>query len=390
MIFLKILHTSDWHIGRILNEFSLLDDQEYILKEMFKVIENEKPDVIIISGDIYDRSIPPKEAVELLDRTLTQIIEEYNIPTMIVSGNHDSQERLSFGNELLKHKQLYIEGMISNNIKKITMSDEYGLINFYLLPYIHPLVVRDLFNEVSIKDHQEAFKFLMDKIYENLNTSERNILITHNYIISDLNSIILSDSERSLSCGGIDYIDASLVEMFDYVALGHLHNYQKVKKDCIRYSGSILKYSFSEANFKKGVIILDIKEKGKLESRFVELKPKRDLIILEGELDTLIQKETYQKIDRSSYILAILTDSKDLYDPIGRLRAIYPNLMRIQRNNFSINENVKTRALGDFKNKNEITLFSEFYQNITGNSLDEESIKILHDVINEVIREDKE
>lgn len=385
---MKILHTGDWHIGKIINDFSMLEDQKYILNQFFEIVSEEKPDVVIISGDIYDRSIPPKEAVEVLDQTLTRMIEEFNIPTLIVSGNHDSQERLSFGNRLLEHKKLYIEGVISPNIKKVTLEDSYGPVHFYMLPYAHPEIIRNIFEESSVLDHHEAFKVLIDNIKTDMNLNERNILITHNYLISSMDDVLLSESERSLSVGGTEYVDVSLVEDFDYVALGHLHKGQKVKKDHIRYSGSLLKYSFSEVNRKKGVVLAELKEKGSFNYRQVGLTPKKDMIVIEGKLNTLISPDFYQKIDCSSYILAKLTDTTDLYDPLSSLRAIYPNIMQIQRNDLITNVNSQTKASSDFKKKSKLDLFEEFYVNIACQNLDEKKKTVFKSVVDEVIKGD--
>lgn len=385
---MKILHTGDWHIGKVINEFSLLPDQKYIIAKLFEVITLEQPDVIIISGDIYDRSIPPKEAVELLDATLTRIIEEFSIPTLIVSGNHDSQERLSFGNKVLEHKKLFIEGVITNDIKKVTLEDEYGNVNFYLLPYAHPALIRNLLNDDSIHDHNDAFNALMKQIKVEFDSSERNVLINHNYIIYNNEKNELSESERSLSIGGADFVDVAFVEDFDYVALGHLHRPQRVKKDNIRYSGSLLKYHFSEHDSDKGVVLVDLKQKGVFSHHFVKLGPLKDMRMIEGKLNELIKPSFYKNINCEDYILAKLTDEDDLYDPLSSLRAIYPNIMQIQRNNQIMNIESGTKANGDFKQKSKSILFEEFYKNIMSQELSENKKELLESIIAEVERDE--
>ncbi len=383
---MKILHTGDWHLGKVINEFSLLPDQKYILSKFFDIVSLEQPDVIIISGDIYDRSIPPKEAVELLNATLTRIIEEFSIPTLIVSGNHDSQERLSFGNKVLEHKKLYIEGVISSNIKKVILEDEFGNVNFYLLPYVHPVLIRNLLNDDSIHDHSDAFNALIKQIKDDFNPNERNVLINHNFIIYSNEENELSESERSLSIGGTDFVDVTLIEDFDYVALGHLHRTQKVKKDNIRYSGSLLKYSFSEHDSDKGVVIVDLKQKGEFNYHFVKLTPLKDMKIIKGKLNDLVSPSYYKEINCEDYIFAILTDEDDLYDPISSLRAIYPNIMRIQRNNQIMNIESGTKANGDFKKKSKTVLFKEFYNNIMSQELSENKLALIELIIDEVDR----
>lgn len=384
---MRILHTGDWHIGKIINDFSLIEDQKYILNKFFEIVETQKPDIIIITGDIYDRSIPPKEAVELLDETLTKLIENYKIPTLIISGNHDSQERLSFGSRLLEGKKLYIEGLLRDKIKKVSFSDKYGNVNFYLIPYGHPSIIKNIFNDESITNHNKAFEVLINQIKAEFNKSERNVLISHNYVISNLEEILKSDSERSLSIGGTEYVDVSLVEDFDYVALGHLHKNQKVKKDYIRYSGSLLKYSFSETDGDKGVIIIDLKNKGEYSYDFIKLVPCKDMRIIKGNLHDLIQPTFYNKFNRHDYILAKLTDETDLYDPISSLRAVYPNIMQLQRNNIITNVDSNTRAKGNFKNKSKLDLFKEFYYNLACQDLDDSKELVLKKIIEEVEKE---
>ena len=380
---MKILHAGDWHIGKVVNDFSMLEDQEYILQQLFDIIKLEKPDAIIISGDVYYRSIPAKEEVDLLDDTLTTIIEKYQVPTFIIAGNHDSQERLSFASKLLSHKGLFIEGTLTGETRKITLKDDYGVVNFYLVPYSHPAVISSVYNIETINNYQEAFTVILNKLKSKLNTNERNIFVTHNYIVSNVDEIIASDSERSLSIGGADYIDVSLVEDFDYVALGHLHQGQKVKKENIRYSGSLLKYSFSEVNHRKSVVIVDLNEKGNCTYALHDLKPKRDMRIIEGELKTLLRPEFYHKFNRLDYILAKLTDTEDLYDPLNRLRAVYPNIMQIERNNIITNVESVTKAKGDYQNKSKLQLFSEFYQNIIGKKMSDKGERLLKDVLDE-------
>lgn len=384
---MKILHTADWHIGKIVNEYSMIEDQEYILNKLFELIETKEPDVLIISGDIYDRSIPPKEAVELLDNTFTKLIEKYNLPTLLISGNHDSCERLSFGSKLLEAKNLYIQGNLSENIKKVVLNDSYGVVNFYLVPYANPMIVRNLFKDDKITDHNSAMEAIINKIKHNLNLEERNILVTHNYVINIGDDLKESESERTLSVGGADFVDVSLVKDFDYVALGHLHKPQKVKVDKISYPGSILKYSFSESSYQKGVKIINLKEKGNFDCQFVALQPKRDMLILKGKLTELTDKAYYQKINCDDYICAILTDNTDLYDPISSLRAIYPNIMQIQRNNLITNIDSNTKASKNFKDKSMNELFTEFYHNIVSNDLDDVKQDLVMKVIAQIHKE---
>lgn len=371
---MKILHTGDWHIGKIVNEYSMLEVQDDVIKQLYNCIEEQHPDVIVIAGDIYDRSIPPKEAVLLLDSTLTKIVEEYQIPILMISGNHDSSERLSFGNKMLEHKQLYIEGKCNGIIKKVTLKDDYGPINFYLLPYVNPLVARHLFQDETLTDHHETMKYFVNNIKIEANLEERNILVNHNFFAPLHEEVDQSESERSLSIGGTEIINVELVKDFDYVALGHLHKPQKVKYDHIRYSGSLLKYSFSEINYDKGINIIELKEKGNINIQFCPFKPLRDLVQIKGTLRELISKDFYSKIKRDDYMRIVLTDEQDVYDPFTRLRAVYPNIMEIERENFKLRDGNEKRSR-DFKEKSAFDLFSEFYTFITSEECDDETMK---------------
>ena len=378
---MKILHTSDWHIGKIVNDFSLLEDQDYIINQLLNIIKVEKPDCILIAGDVYDRSIPPKEAISLLNQTLVKMVEEYKIPTMIITGNHDGGERLSFINQLVEDKSLYIQGTI-DEIKRVRLKDEWGVVNFYLIPYVHYLQVKQIYQDERITDNNEAMKVILDKLQ--INKDERNVLITHHYIMSQSEENLLSDSERSLSLGGVDYIDVELVKDFDYVALGHLHKPQKIKYDHVRYSGSILKYSFSEVNYKKGVILIELKEKSILTKRFIELTPLRDLKIIEGELNTLLSKSFSNQIKNDDYLCAQLTDITMPYNSAERLRAVYPNLMQVVHSFKKDNEQKRSGASSEHLEKSKQELFASFYKEMNGCTLNEDKQKVLIQVIKEI------
>ena len=246
---MKIIHTGDWHIGKIVNEFSMIDDQRYILNELIKLINFEKPDVLIIAGDIYDRSIPPVEAVDLLNEVFSKILIDNKVKIVAISGNHDSGERVSFVSKILEKEGLYIQGIIEDEIKNITISDDEGNVNFYMIPYVDPVILRRKFNNPEIRDHNDAMKAVISRIKPSLNESERNIVVTHGYVTYKRNDVIdkdgenlyelaeleVSDSERPLSIGGTDLIDSDNFNCFDYVALGHLHGRQKVGREEIRY-----------------------------------------------------------------------------------------------------------------------------------------------------------
>ena len=399
---MKIIHTGDWHIGKIVNEFSMIDDQRYILNELIKLINFEKPDVLIIAGDIYDRSIPPVEAVDLLNEVFSKILIDNKVKIVAISGNHDSGERVSFGSKILEKEGLYIQGIIEDEIKSITIDDEEGSVNFYMIPYVDPAILRRKFNNPEIRNHNDAMKELINRIKPILNEGERNIVVTHGYVtykrkdamdkdvenLYELAELEVSDSERPLSIGGTDLIDSDNFDCFDYVALGHLHGRQKVGREEIRYSGSLMKYSFSEINHKKGVVIIEIDGNKNINIRQEELSPKRNMRIIKGPLDELIKAGLEDCSNREDYIQAILTDEGEIIDPIGKLRSAYPNIMILKREEKKNIGTSLTAASKGYKSKSELELFEEYYDRLGSGEFTEEKKEVIRNVINEVFREE--
>lgn len=380
---MKILHTGDWHLGKLVNEYSMLEEQRYILNELFKIIEREQPDCMIISGDVYDRSIPPKEAVELFDEALNKLSLEYELPVLIISGNHDSGERLDFGKELFQKSEVFIEGTFSPDVRIVTLLDEYGPVHFYLVPYVNPTLARHLYDDSSIQTHQDVIEKVVDSItFDN----ERRVFINHNFFAGKIDEVYTSDSERSLSVGGTDVIDIELVKDFDYVALGHIHRPQRIEHDHIRYSGSILKYSVSEIHTTKGVYIVDLKEKGEVDITFHRLEPRHDFIKIEGRLEDLLRPEFYTTVDRDSYIHAVLTDEKELYDPMRQLRAVYPNILQIDRPNFVL-ETYQGARHQAVKTKAPLELYEDFYLEMTGQELEPSELELIKQLLTDAFRE---
>lgn len=399
---MKIIHTGDWHIGKIVNEFSMIDDQRYILNELIKLINFEKPDVLIIAGDIYDRSIPPVEAVDLLNEVFSKILIDNKVKIVAISGNHDSGERVSFGGKILEKEGLYIQGIIEDEIKSITIDDEEGSVNFYMIPYVDPAILRRKFNNPEIRNHNDAMKELINRIKPSLNEGERNIVVTHGYVtykrkdamdkdvenLYELAELEVSDSERPLSIGGTDLIDSDNFDCFDYVALGHLHGRQKVGREEIRYSGSLMKYSFSEINHKKGVVIIEIDGNKNINIRQEELSPKRNMRIIKGPLDELIKAGLEDCSNREDYIQAILTDEGEIIDPIGKLRSAYPNIMILKREEKKDIGTSLTAASKGYKSKTELELFEEYYDRLGSGEFTEEKKEVIRNIINEVFREE--
>lgn len=362
---MKLLHLADLHIGKRVNEFSMLEDQRYILKEILEIIDTEKPEVILIAGDVYDKSIPTVEGVTLFDDFLTQL-HQRGKTVCLVSGNHDSAERLNFAGNIIKENKIYMAGMYQNPIEKVCLEDEYGKINIYLLPFIKPAMVRKQYE--TVESYHDAVKAVLDDT--EVNVSERNILISHQFVINGSEMPEESDSETK-SVGGIDHVDASVFEKFDYVALGHLHGPQKVQRETIRYAGSPLKYSFSEIKQKKSVTLIDMKEKGEVEIVQHPLKPLREMREIKGTLKELLE-ERKENENSEDYIHAILTDEEELYDPIGELRAIYPNIMKLDFDNSRTrNEKELEFAQEEERLNQPAELFASFFEMQNGKSMTE-------------------
>lgn len=396
---MKIIHTSDWHIGKIVNEFSMIEDQKYILNRLIDLIEKEKPEVLIIAGDVYDRSIPPVEAVELLNETLSNLIIDKKVKVLAISGNHDGGERLSFGSQILEKHGLYIAGRDDELYKQVVVKDGEKNVNFYLVPYKDPALTRKILDKKEIKSHNDAMKFVVEKIKDNINYEEVNILVGHGYVTMkredaiecienkyEVANLETSESERPLSIGGTDLIDGKIFDDFDYVALGHLHGRQKIGREEMKYSGSILKYSFSEVKQKKGVYILDINNKDAINIDFKCLKPVRDLRVIKGNIEDLIEEARELEEGKEDYIQAILTDDGELINPMEKLRAVYPNTMLITRERKREISEDKTSAKGEYKRKSKLELFKEFYEDLGSGDYTEEKEVVLMNTINEVLK----
>lgn len=386
---MKFIHTGDWHIGKIVNEFHMTEDQEFVLQQLFKIIEDEKVDGLIIAGDLFDRSVAPVEAVELLNKVFNKIVIDLKTPILAIAGNHDSGERLSFGSDLVKEKGLYISGLFNEEVEKVSLEDDFGKVNFYLIPYVEPSIVRSIFKDTSIKDYDDAAKIILNKIKDTMNKDERNVIVAHGYVsyISDKEEDTLErcDSERPLSIGGSEIINSSYFEDFTYTALGHLHGPQKVGKENIRYAGSLLKYSFSEVKQKKGVTIVNIDGDGVVTTEFKEFVPKRDFRIIKGNLENLLDKEVYKETNVEDYIKVILTDDGEVLEPMRKLRAVYPNVMELVREN-PLKENKISQEKRNFKEKDKVKLFENFYKDIKGKECSEEAIEIMKNIIEEIER----
>ncbi|WP_337193872.1 exonuclease SbcCD subunit D [Pontibacillus yanchengensis] len=381
---MKILHTADWHLGKLVHQLHMTEDQSYIIDQIIQIVQEEQPDVVVIAGDLYDRAIPPKEAVELLNNTLTTLIFDLGIPVLANTGNHDSPDRLNFGSQLFKRQQFYLQAHLEGALEPVTLRDEYGDIHFYLIPYIEPADARIEFEDESIQTHQEAMETVVKCVQDKMNHNERHVFVGHAFLAGGMES----ESEERLSMiGGTPYIDASLFYDFDYVALGHLHQPQRVKRDVIRYSGSILKYSFSEANHKKSVTIVELTNQGVEEIKQIPLVPKRDMRIKEGYLQELLDTDEEGMQD---YLHIKLLDKGQLLDPMGKLRKVFPNVLSLERVGLMGDSKEKQlQNVQERKQMSHLELFQSFYKEVKGEDLDDKRTSHIFQVIQELIQEER-
>ena len=317
---MRLLHTADWHIGKIVNELSMLEDQDYFLDQLIEKLKTVKVDALIMAGDLYDRAMPSKESVALANKVLTRLVQEVNVPVLVIAGNHDSNERVEYGADLLATNQLYIEGTVKEKTRKVTIKG----VNFYLMPFADYAYIRELLQDESIKSLEDAARVQIEAIKKEMDPTEINVLIAHGYVINLSNDTSeTTDSERPLSIGTAEYVSVELFEAFDYVALGHLHKAQKVKHDRIRYSGSIMKYSKSEAVHKKQLSLVTL-EKNHVEIEPIYIQPKRDMRVIKGLFDNIMEQKS------EDYVFFELLDENFVMDAMNQLRRRYPNAMGLE------------------------------------------------------------
>ena len=353
---MKLFHLSDLHIGKRVNEFSMIEDQKYILTQILYAADQEKPDGILISGDVYDRTIPTAEAVQVFDAFLTRLSEQ-KIPAFIISGNHDSAERLAFGSSLMGKSGIYFSKVYDGTVEKIPMQDAYGTVWIYLLPFLRPSTIRHALPERAeeVRSAADAVRIALEQT--KIDEKERNVLLAHQFVTGAKRC----DAEE-LQVGDVDQIPAELFASFEYVALGHIHSPQKVGRETVRYCGAPLKYSFSEAGQEKSITVVELKEKGSVDLRTSPLKPLHDLRKIRGMYLEVTAKSFYENRDCEDYLQVTLTDEEDVPDGMAKLRTIYPNLMRLEYDNKRTRSNAEVRAAERVEEKSELELFQEFYE----------------------------
>ena len=352
---MKFLHLSDLHIGKRVNEFSMLEDQEYILTKIINIIDNEKPDAVIIAGDVYDKSVPSAEAVQLFDDFLCRLAKR-KLQVFVISGNHDSAERMAFGGRLMDISGVHMSPVYNGKVEAISLDDEFGRVNFFMLPFVKPANVRRFFEDAQIESYTDAVRVAVENM--KINADERNVIVTHQFVTGAEKC----ESEE-ISVGGSDNVDASVFDCFDYVALGHIHGPQNIGSERVRYCGTPLKYSFSEAKHKKSVTVVEMGAKDSLEIRTIALEPKRDMREIKGTYAEITLKDNYINTNTDDYMHITLTDEEDIPDAIGKLRVIYPNLMKLDYDNKRTRSSAKLDIIQNIEQRSPLDLFAEFYEN---------------------------
>ena len=373
---MKLIHLSDLHIGKRVNEVSMLDEQAYILLQILRIIDEEKADAVLIAGDVYDKTIPPAEAVTLLDDFLCRLAKR-RLPVLIISGNHDSAERLAFGGRLMEESGIRISPVYSGEIAPVTLLDDYGEVSFWLLPFLKPAHVRRFYPDAGIESYTDAVRVAVEKM--GVDKSGRNVLLTHQFVTG----AATCESEE-LSVGGSDNVDASVFADFDYVALGHIHGPQTIGSARIRYCGTPLKYSFSEEGHHKSVTVVELGAKGDLTVQLRPLTPRHDLRSIRGNFAQLTDKAFYNGTATDDYIYAILTDEEDVPEAVGRLRQIYPNLMKLSYDNTRTRADQTIEGAREVQRKTQLELFEELYQQQNNQPMSDEQRSFAQELIEEI------
>lgn len=379
---MRILHTSDWHLGRIFHGVHLTGDQSYILNQFVKLVGDTKPDVILIAGDIYDRSVPPAEAVKLLDEVLSNILLDFGVPIIMIAGNHDSPERLGFGTRLLARQGLHLIGQLQGLVP-VVLHDAHGPVYFCPLPYAEPAVVRERLAAPEAVDHERAMHLLVNQAVKTIPPDARKVAIAHAFVAGGK----VSESERPLSVGSTGTVDAACFQPFHYTALGHLHQSQN-NGDSIRYAGSLMKYSFSEAAHTKSVTLVEMDGAGKTTLEGISLTPRRDVRCLEGFIGDILTGPHHGE-SREDYLMVSLQDTGAILDAIGKLREVYPNVLHIERPHLTMGGELRGPG-GDHRRLSEIDLFSSFFEQVTGAPLGDAQAGAFAETVEEIYRKERE
>ena len=373
---MKFLHLSDLHLGKRVNEFSMLEDQIHILSAVLEIADREKPDGVIIAGDVYDKAIPPAEAVELFDDFLCALSRR-GLSVFVISGNHDSPERIAFGGRLMEGSGVHLSPVYHGKVEPILLQDEWGEVAVYLLPFVKPAHVRRFFPDAQIESYTDALAVAIDAM--TVDDTRRNLIVTHQFVTGASRS-----ESETVSVGGADNVDSSVFDAFDYVALGHIHGPQKMGRETVRYCGTPLKYSFSEAGHKKSVTVVELRQKGEVCVTALPRTPKRDLREIRGTYMELTDRRNYAGTATEDYLHITLTDEEDVPDAVGKLRAVYPNLMKLDY------DNTRTRTTGEIlgaeqvERKSPLELFAELYEKQNNRPMGDEQRSFAQELIEKI------
>lgn len=377
------MHLADLHLGKRVNGFSMMEDQEYILNRILEIMEEEQPDGLLIAGDVYDKTIPPAEAVRLMDDFLTAVAAKH-VPVFLISGNHDSAERVAFGHQLMQGSSIWISPVYDGTIRHHTLEDRWGEVNIYLIPFLRPSVVRSFFPDVEIEDYTDALRTIIEDLQ--VDTSRRNVVLVHQFVTAAGALPETCDSEQ-LSVGGLDRVDGSVFSPFDYTALGHLHGPQRVGSETIRYAGSPLKYSFSELHQKKSVTVVELRAKGETEIRQIPLQPRREMTEMRGTFEEILEEARKKGAPQTDYYHMILTDETDVVDALSRLREYYPNIMLLDYDNRRTRSQKEVEQLDRVEERTPGELFAALYEQQNGQEMDSDRKEYLDGLIREIWEE---
>jgi DNA repair protein SbcD/Mre11 len=384
---MKFFHTADWHLGKLVQNVYMTEDQRHVLNEFVKAIEEEKPDAVIIAGDLYDRGVPPTEAVNLLDEVLETIVLKLKTPVLAVAGNHDSPSRLHFGSKMMKSNGYHMVGQVSRELEPVVLRDEFGEVHFHLIPYADPSVIRYVFQDEEVKTHNDAMRKITEGITVKMDGNARHVFVGHAFVTpTGEKEDNTSDSERPLSIGGAEHVSAIHFDKFHYTALGHLHQAHFVSNETIQYAGSPLKYSISEEKHKKGFFIVEMDGAGQVTLEKRLLNAARDMRTVEAKMDELLKHPTNE-----DYVFVRLLDETPVLMPMEKVRSVYPNAMHVERviqtpivKDGEVVEKVARTKMDD------LSLFKAFYQEVKGTALAEETEDIFLEVLQELLQKDSE
>lgn len=377
---MKFLHTGDWHLGRYLHGYSLLEDQAHVLAQLVALARDKAVDAVLIAGDVYDRSLPPAEAVALLDKVLAELVMAHGIRVVLIAGNHDSPERIGFGSKVFQEGGLYLRGTL-DDLSPVVLRDQHGEVAIFALPYVEPIQARALPGGEGVHDHQSAMSHVTQLLRRQIRPDQRTLLVGHAFVAGGSES----ESERPLSVGGSGIVAADTLDGFDYVALGHLHRPQRINER-IHYSGSLLKYSFNEVSQPKSVSLVELHADGAVSIEYCALSPRRDVRIIRGDLADLIAHPDPQR-SREDYLCAHLTDRDPVLDPMSRLREIYPNMMELQ---FARERHAAptAQAGGDHRKRQPADIFAAFFRDMEGEEMNESQLGLLNEALQNLNHDD--